>query len=49
MKKKTTKLRVAIYARVSKKENQEVKNQLFELRSWCERIGHEIYRPVQVI
>ncbi len=44
MKKKATKLRVAIYARVSKKEKQEVDNQLFELRSWCERMGHEVYR-----
>jgi DNA invertase Pin-like site-specific DNA recombinase len=34
---------VAIYARVSTKEKQEIQNQLRELRQWCGRMGHRIY------
>ena len=44
MKKKTTQPLVAIYARVSTKEKQEVENQLHELRTWCKRMGYNVYR-----
>jgi len=38
-----TKRRVAIYARVSTTDKgQDPENQLRQLRSWCERMGHEI-------
>lgn len=40
-KKKTT--TVAIYARVSKGEKQDVENQLRELRAYCKRMRYEIY------
>lgn len=40
-----TKQRVAIYARVSTDDKgQDPENQLAELRTWCERGGHEIVR-----
>lgn len=39
--KKTT---VAIYARVSTREKQEIENQLRQLREYCERCGHTIYK-----
>ena len=35
---------VAIYARVSTKEKQEVENQLYELRRWCRKMGYKVYR-----
>ena len=44
MKKKTTQPLVAISARVSTKEKQEVENQLHELRTWCKRMAYNIYR-----
>lgn len=37
-------LRVAIYARVSRDEKQEVLNQLLELRQWCKRMRYLISR-----
>jgi DNA invertase Pin-like site-specific DNA recombinase len=37
-------MKVAIYARVSTKEKQEVQNQLDQLRQFCNREGWEIYK-----
>lgn len=34
---------MAIYARVSTKDKQDVANQLHELRAYCKRMGFEIY------
>ena len=34
---------VAIYARVSTREKQEVENQLRQLREYCQRCGHTIF------
>lgn len=35
---------VAIYARVSTKNKQDVTNQLQELRHWCKKMGYTIYK-----
>src|SRR5215475_1986990 len=43
MKKATTTMRVAIYARVSTEDKgQDPENQLRDLRAWCARSGHEL-------
>ena len=44
MTKSNHKTQVAIYARVSSKDKQDVENQLRELRSWTKKMGHKIYR-----
>jgi len=36
--------KVAIYARVSTKDKQDVENQLQELRLWTEKMDYKIYR-----
>ena len=38
------KTQVAIYARVSTKDKQDVQNQLRELRRWTKKMGYKIYR-----
>ena len=38
------KTQVAIYARVSTKDKQDVENQLRELRSWAKKMGYKIYQ-----
>ena len=38
------KTQVAIYARVSTKEKQDVQNQLRELRRWTKKMGYKIYQ-----
>ena len=38
------KIQVAIYARVSTKDKQDVENQLRELRRWTKKMGYEIYK-----
>ena len=36
--------RVAIYARVSTKDKQDVQNQLRELRQWCKRMNYQVHK-----
>jgi len=38
------KTQVAIYARVSTKDKQDVENQLRELRRWAKKMGYKIYQ-----
>jgi len=38
------KTQVAIYARVSTKDKQDVENQLRELRRWTKKMGYKIYQ-----
>jgi len=38
------KIQVAIYARVSTKDKQDVQNQLRELRRWTKKMGYKIYQ-----
>ncbi len=35
---------VAIYARVSTRDKQDVQNQLGELRQWTKKMGYKIYQ-----
>ncbi|MCH8957534.1 recombinase family protein [candidate division KSB1 bacterium] len=42
--KPTTKPKIAIYARVSTKDKQDVQNQLRELRRWAKKMGYKIYK-----
>ncbi len=37
------KTQVAIYARVSTRDKQDVQNQLRELRQWTKKMGYKIY------
>ncbi len=37
-------MKAAIYARVSKKDKQEVESQLLQLTAYCAKHGHEVYR-----
>ena len=37
-------MRVAIYARISTRDKQEADNQLLQLRTYCDKQGHEVYR-----
>lgn len=43
-KQKNKKILVAIYARVSTKDKQEVQNQLRDLRQWCQRMKYRVYQ-----
>ena len=38
------KIHVAVYARVSTKDKQDVENQLRELRLWVRKMGYKIYK-----